>query len=63
MVARQFGTPAVCGAEVLDINVEQRLLTVQTDGRTIEVHEGEWLSIDGGAGGVHPGEPDTLSIF
>lgn len=59
VVARQFGTPAVCGAEVLDINVEQRLLTVQTDGRTIEVHEGEWLSIDGGAGEVYLGQLGT----
>ena len=29
VVARQFGTPAVCGAESLAISVEQRLFTVQ----------------------------------
>ena len=32
VVARQFGTPAVCGAESLDINVEQRLMTVTVGG-------------------------------
>ncbi len=33
VVARQFGTPAVCGAEALDINVEQRLFTVTIEDR------------------------------
>ncbi|MFN8488704.1 MAG: pyruvate, phosphate dikinase [Caldilineaceae bacterium] len=59
VVARQFGTPAVCGADKLMINVEQRLFTVQLDNREIEVHEGEWLSIDGGAGQVFLGKLET----
>jgi len=59
VVARQFGKPAVCGADKLLINVEQRLFTVQTDNNVIEVHEGEWLSIDGGAGQVFLGKLDT----
>ena len=37
VVARQFGTPAVCGAEELHINLEQRLFTVQTETENIEV--------------------------
>ena len=59
VVARQFGTPAVCGAEVLNINVEQRLFTVQQDDTLIEVHEGDWISIDGGTGEVFLGKLET----
>ncbi|HXF63711.1 MAG TPA: pyruvate, phosphate dikinase [Caldilineaceae bacterium] len=59
VVARQFGTPAVCGADVLQISVEQRLFTVQVDDREIEVHEGDWISLDGGAGEVYLGKLET----
>ena len=59
VVARQFGTPAVCGAEELHINLEQRLFTVQTETENIEVQEGSWISIDGGAGEVYLGQLDT----
>ncbi len=52
VVARQFGTPAVCGAEMLQIDVEQRMMTVFD----IEVHEGDWLSIDGSTGEVYLGQ-------
>jgi pyruvate,orthophosphate dikinase len=59
VVARQFGKPAVCGAEVLQISVEQRLFTVEMDSRVIEVHEGDWISIDGGTGEVYLGQLET----
>ncbi|MCL4859986.1 MAG: pyruvate, phosphate dikinase [Caldilineaceae bacterium] len=59
VVARQFGTPAVCGADKLQINVEQRLFIVEVDDHVIEVHEGDWLSIDGGAGEVYRGQLET----
>jgi pyruvate, orthophosphate dikinase len=59
VVARQFGTPAVCGAEALQINVEQRLFTVQRDSGDVEVREGDWLSIDGGTGEVFLGQLET----
>ena len=59
VVARQFGTPAVCGAEELHISVEQRLFIVQVGERTVEVHEGEWISIDGGAGELFLGKLET----
>ena len=63
VVARQVGTPAVCGAEELRISTEQRLFIVMVGERAIEVHEGDWISIDGGTGEVFLGkiemqEPD-----
>jgi pyruvate,orthophosphate dikinase len=59
VVARQFGTPAVCGAEELHINVEQRLFTVELETGTTEVHEGDPISMDGGTGEVFLGELET----
>ena len=59
VVARQFGTPAVCGADVLEISVEQRLMIATRDEQSIEVHEGDWISIDGGAGEVYLGKLET----
>ncbi|MCC6456362.1 MAG: pyruvate, phosphate dikinase [Caldilineaceae bacterium] len=59
VVARQFGTPAVCGADILQINVEQKLFVVQQENREVEVHEGDWLSIDGGTGEVYLGQLET----
>ena len=59
VVARQFGKPAVCGADKLLINVEQRIFTVQTEAHLVEVHEGDWLSIDGGTGEVFLGQLAT----
>ena len=59
VVARQFGTPAVCGAEELQISVENRLFVVNIGEKAYEVHEGDWLSIDGGTGEVFLGELDT----
>jgi pyruvate, orthophosphate dikinase len=59
VVARQFGTPAVCGAEPLKINVESRMFTVATEAGTVEIHEGDWISIDGGTGEVFRGQLET----
>jgi len=59
VVARQFGKPAVCGAEVLQISVEQRLFIVETDSGVIEVHEGDWISIDGSTSEVYLGQLET----
>ncbi|MBZ0319794.1 MAG: pyruvate, phosphate dikinase [Anaerolineae bacterium] len=52
VVARQFGVPCVCGAEALDINVRDRVMTVGE----VEVREGDTLSIDGSTGEVFVGE-------
>ncbi|CAN5815163.1 pyruvate, phosphate dikinase [soil metagenome] len=59
VVARQFGKPAVCGAENLTINVEQHLFSALLDGHLAEVHEGEWLSLDGSTGEVFLGQLAT----
>ena len=58
VVARQFGTPAVCGADVLTIDVEHRIFSVQKES-LIEVREGDWISIDGGTGEVFLGKLET----
>ncbi|MFN8528391.1 MAG: pyruvate, phosphate dikinase [Anaerolineae bacterium] len=52
VVARQFGVPAVCGAEALDISLSARSLKVGE----VVVHEGDIISIDGGTGEVFVGE-------
>ncbi len=59
VVARQFGTPAVCGAEELKIETDHRLFTVQVGDNALEVKEGDWLSIDGGTGEVFIGQLET----
>ena len=59
VVARQFGTPAICGAEELEISVEQHMFTVQLDDHVVEVREGDWISLDGGTGEVFLGQLPT----
>jgi pyruvate,orthophosphate dikinase len=59
VVARQFGKPAICGAEELQIDVERRMFAVQKDLTKIEVHEGDWVSIDGGTAEVFLGKLET----
>ena len=56
LVARQFGKPAVVGASALDIDVRARVMRVGD----LEVHEGEWLSIDGTTGEVFVGKLETV---
>jgi pyruvate,orthophosphate dikinase len=46
VVARQFGIPAVCGADSLQIDIANR--TVSSNGHTLK--EGDWVSIDGAKG-------------
>jgi pyruvate,orthophosphate dikinase len=57
VVARQFGVPCVCGAEALEIDTRARVMKV--DG--LVVHEGDLISIDGGAGEVFIGEMKTVA--
>lgn len=52
VVARQFGTPCVAGAEDLDIDVRNRVMKVDHH----IIHEGEVISLDGGTGEVFVGE-------
>ncbi len=55
LVARQFGKPAVVGAEEIQIDLGDRVLRV---GDRV-VSEGEWISIDGTTGEVFEGRLDT----
>jgi pyruvate, orthophosphate dikinase len=59
VVARQFGTPAVCGAEEMEIDVDHRIFQVTVDDKLIEVREGDWISLDGGTGEVFLGQLPT----
>jgi len=56
LVARQFGKPAVVGAEELEIDLDKREL--RADG--VVVKEGEWISIDGTNGLVFEGQLPTV---
>ncbi len=57
LVARQFGKPAVVGASEIDIDFSRRMLSV---GLT-EIHEGEWISVDGTSGKVYGGQIATVA--
>jgi len=59
VVARQFGTPAVCGAETLRIDVERKAMTVVTREGPVFVREGDWISLDGASGEVFSGQLPT----
>ena len=52
VVARQFGIPAVCGADSLQINLAERVVT--SNGHVLR--EGDWVSIDGGRGEAYVGQ-------
>jgi pyruvate,orthophosphate dikinase len=52
VVARQFGVPCVCGAEMLEIDLRNRQMRVGD----VVVHEGDIISIDGTSGEVFVGD-------
>lgn len=52
LVARQFGKPAVVGVSELNIDLNNRQISVKD--RVIK--EGEWISIDGTVGNVYAGK-------
>lgn len=51
VVARGMGKPCVCGCETLQLDEAQKLLISQGQ----RIHEGEWITIDGGTGTVYAG--------
>ncbi|MBW6456340.1 MAG: pyruvate, phosphate dikinase [Trueperaceae bacterium] len=59
VVARQFGTPAVCGAETLKIDVERKAMSIATSEGPVYVREGDWISLDGATGEVFLGQLPT----
>jgi pyruvate,orthophosphate dikinase len=56
LVARQFGKPAVVGVSAMEVDCEQRRLTVA--GRVLR--EGDMVSIDGNTGEVFAGKLETV---
>jgi pyruvate,orthophosphate dikinase len=57
LVARQMGKVCVCGASVLQIDYAAK--TVSVDDSTF--NEGDYLSINGTAGEVYPGDLPTAA--
>ncbi len=57
LVARQFGKPAVVGATDIAIDMGTRSLEVGTT----EIHEGDWISVDGTTGAVYAGKLETVA--
>jgi pyruvate,orthophosphate dikinase len=56
LVARQFGKPAVVGVAELDIDLDDRHMSV--NGKSFR--EGDWISIDGTSGEVYAGQLPTV---
>ncbi len=52
VVARQFGVPCIVGASMVQIDMENRVMT--SNGLTVK--EGEWISLDGASGEVFVGK-------
>jgi pyruvate,orthophosphate dikinase len=50
VVARGMGKPCVCGVEKLEIDAEKKVARIK--GTSIEMHEGDLISIDGTTGAV-----------
>jgi pyruvate,orthophosphate dikinase len=51
VVARGWGKCCIVGAETLDINYKNKTITASKNGKV--VHEGDWLTLDGGEGTVY----------
>ncbi len=56
LVARQFGKPAVVGVSDMEIDMSKRVIRVKNK----EIHEGEWISIDGTMGKVYSDKLKTI---
>jgi pyruvate,orthophosphate dikinase len=67
VVARGMGTPCVAGAGALTVDEHKKQIVVALGGgKTLNLKEGDWLSLDGSTGEVFAGqaateEPDTTS--
>ena len=60
VVCRGMGTPCVAGAESITVSEAKKEVTVTVGGKTITLHEGDWLSLDGSTGEVFAGKANTL---
>jgi pyruvate,orthophosphate dikinase len=61
VVARGFGIPCVAGCEAISVDEHENLFTVQVDGQTVVVREGDFISIDGSTGKVYKGAVPTVA--
>ncbi|MDK1017851.1 MAG: pyruvate, phosphate dikinase [Actinomycetota bacterium] len=55
LVARQFGKPAVVGAQEIEVKAEARMIMVGSRA----IREGDWISLDGSTGEVFLGQIET----
>ncbi|MFP4347588.1 MAG: pyruvate, phosphate dikinase [Thermodesulfobacteriota bacterium] len=56
LVARQFGKPALVGVSALQIDMNRRQIQVLDE----DIHEGDWISIDGTVGELYKGKLKTM---
>ncbi|GIV05796.1 MAG: pyruvate, phosphate dikinase [Fimbriimonadales bacterium] len=59
VVARGFGIPCVAGCEAISVDEHENLFTVEVNGETLTVREGDYISIDGSTGKVYKGAVPT----
>ena len=59
VVARGMGKCAVVGVKALHVDADHRRFTIQGEGEVVEVHEGDWITLDGGTGRVYTGDLPT----
>ncbi len=58
IVARQIGKPCVAGSEELHVDADAKHARSTVTG--LEIHEGDWISLDGSSGDVLQGELPTV---
>jgi pyruvate,orthophosphate dikinase len=61
VIARGFGIPCVAGCEAISVDEHENLFTVQVDGQTVVVREGDFISINGSTGKVYKGAVPTVA--
>ncbi|HYP07274.1 MAG TPA: pyruvate, phosphate dikinase [Bryobacteraceae bacterium] len=60
VVARGMGRPCIAGASAIAINEHAKTAVVTAkDGKKYNIKEGDWVSLDGGAGEVYLGQANT----
>jgi len=59
IVARQIGKPCVAGSEELHVDADAKKAHSNVTG--LEIHEGDWISLDGSTGEVFVGALPTVS--
>ncbi|HYO80916.1 MAG TPA: pyruvate, phosphate dikinase [Bryobacteraceae bacterium] len=59
VVARGMGVPCVVGCGALAINERGKSAVVKTEGKSITIKEGDWVSLNGTTGDVYQGQAET----